>query len=99
MPNYHFEDDQVIADIANTDYAKREISRHLHAMTCDQKWSVYRAVVKLAAEQDAKQNKPGRTLFSCQKCGDLVGDGEQDHNNRHPNCGGALDPMGEVPED
>jgi hypothetical protein len=44
-------------------------------------------------------DEPGRTLFACQRCGEEVGDGEQDHNGRHQNCGGALDPVGEVPED
>lgn len=53
-------------------------------------------LVKLVNLQVAK---PCRTLFVCQRCGEEVGDGEQDHNRRHQNCGGALDPNGEVPED
>ena len=40
-----------------------------------------------------------RTLYVCQKCGDEVGEGEQDYRGRHPNCGGQLDPIGECPED
>jgi hypothetical protein len=53
-------------------------------------------LVKLA---NLQVDKPGRTLFVCQRCGEEVGDGEQDHNRHHQNCGGALDPNGEVPED
>jgi len=47
--NYHFEDEEILAAVANTKYAKEQISRHLHAMTCDQKWSLYRAVATLAS--------------------------------------------------
>jgi hypothetical protein len=36
-----------------------------------------------------------RMLYVCQKCGDEVGEGEQDHRGRHPICGGTLDPVGE----
>jgi hypothetical protein len=46
--NFHFENDEVLAAIANTQYAKDVIARHLRFMTVDQKWSLYRAVVKLA---------------------------------------------------
>jgi hypothetical protein len=46
--DYHFEDEEILAVVANTEYAKEQISRHLHTMTCDQKWSLYRAVVCLA---------------------------------------------------
>lgn len=153
MPNYHFEDDQVMTAIVGTDYLKGNVRRHLNHMTSGEKWSLYRAIVKLAAEQtQAAQaaayelvrklddaalvetwrallhnqddgngyhgltyaqwkevvraavhlrgllSQPGRTLFACQKCGEEVGDGE-DHNGRHANCGGSLDPIGEVPED
>jgi hypothetical protein len=40
-----------------------------------------------------------RTLFVCQKCGEEVGEGEQDHRGRHPSCGGTLDPVGECDDD
>jgi hypothetical protein len=40
-----------------------------------------------------------RILYTCQKCGAEVGEGEGDHNGRHPYCGGQLDPMGSCPED
>ncbi len=40
----------------------------------------------------------GRTLYVCQKYGDEVGEGEQDRYGRHQNCGGTLDPVGEVDE-
>lgn len=36
-----------------------------------------------------------RTLYACQKCGEEVGEGEQDYRGRHQNCGGSLDPIGE----
>lgn len=96
MPNYHFEDDQVLAAVANTEYAKGKIAHHLLHMTVDQKWSLYRAIVKLAEEQ---RDKPGRALFVCQRCGAEVGDGEQDRDGCHPYCGGPLDPIGEVQEE
>jgi hypothetical protein len=142
VANYHFETEDVLKAIANTDYAKGEISRHLHAMTCDQRWSLYRAIVKLADEgpqgtckhcgepvfksmlgiapeyihhnplrlncfmgepwrtpEPVDLSSPGRTLFVCDKCGEEVGDGEQDHNGRHPICGGSLSPIGECADD
>jgi len=40
-----------------------------------------------------------RTLYVCRRCGEEVGEGEQDHNNRHPNCGGSLDPIGVCDDD
>lgn len=36
-----------------------------------------------------------RLLYSCQKCAEEVGEGE-DNNGRHPYCGGELDPIGET---
>ena len=35
-----------------------------------------------------------RPLYVCQKCGEEVGEGEQDHRGRHPICGGQLDQIG-----
>ncbi len=40
-----------------------------------------------------------RILYVCKKCGEEVGEGEQDHNGRHPYCGGELDPVGEVDDE
>ena len=40
-----------------------------------------------------------RTLYACQKCGEEVGDGEQDYRGRHAYCGGTLDPIGEIDDD
>lgn len=41
----------------------------------------------------------GRLLYACQKCGEEVGDGEQDHSGRHAICGGTLDPIGECDDE
>lgn len=38
-------------------------------------------------------------LYVCQRCGEEVGEGEEDVNGRHPYCGGELDPAGEVEEE
>jgi hypothetical protein len=35
-----------------------------------------------------------RILYACQRCGEEVGEREQDHRCRHQNCGGQLDPIG-----
>jgi hypothetical protein len=40
-----------------------------------------------------------RILFSCQRCGEEVGEGEQDRNGKHAYCGGTIDPIGECMED
>ena len=40
-----------------------------------------------------------RTLYTCQKCGEPVGEGEQDRNGRHAYCGGELVPTGECDPD
>jgi hypothetical protein len=47
--DYHYEDKDVLAAIANTEHAKEKIAYALQCMTVDQKWSLYRAVVKLAS--------------------------------------------------
>jgi hypothetical protein len=46
--NFHFENDEVLAAVQNTPYAKQAIGYRLIGMTVDQKGSLYRAVVKLA---------------------------------------------------
>lgn len=46
--NFHYEDDQVLAEVLNTSYAKEQLARVLHTLTCDQKWSLYRAIAKLS---------------------------------------------------
>jgi hypothetical protein len=40
-----------------------------------------------------------RILYTCQKCGEEVGEGEQDLHGRHAICGGSLDPNGICEDD
>lgn len=40
-----------------------------------------------------------RAIFACKRCGEEVSEGEEDHNRRHPYCGGELDPIGDVEEE
>ena len=73
MPNYHFENDEVIAAITGTDYLRQNVQRRLMGWTSGEKWSLYRAIVKLAAEQDKSGSvvkaQPGEDGCPCKHCG------------------------------
>jgi hypothetical protein len=51
--DYQFEDDEVLAAVKSSDYARQQIGGHLALMSCEQKWSLYRAIVSLAEKPAA----------------------------------------------
>jgi hypothetical protein len=48
--NYHFTDEQVMGALVGTDHLRSYVENHLAHMTSGEKWSLYRAIVKLSKE-------------------------------------------------
>jgi hypothetical protein len=55
MADYHYEDAQVLAAIEGTDYLKQSIERKFLRGTSGEKWSLYRAIAKLASADLERQ--------------------------------------------
>lgn len=50
----HFDNADVLANVQDSEYAKKNIQRHLMFMTCNERWSLYRAIVKMSREPKAE---------------------------------------------
>jgi hypothetical protein len=55
---FHFEDEQVMGALVGTDHLRNNVRQRLNHMTSGEKWSLYRAIVTLAAHPESERTTP-----------------------------------------
>ena len=61
--NFHFDDEDVLDAVVGTDYIKQGVLYMLRGHQCAEKWSLYRAIVRLADYQRTGMPMTGITPF------------------------------------